>query len=187
MAKGDSAEAGSPPLHSSVKAPLRATHGPGGYCSGPCATGSPRGPQGRGDWEGEGRGRKPRASWAFSSAESWGYGAFGAFQCTSWPRRPPPPKRGRFKFARSKISTASALRASAGGAKPRIVVGVGGCYYPRFYLRADCHPLPNSAAGEMESGWRPYERRAISIPAPSNEHCDIRVTGRRRARKARPV
>jgi hypothetical protein len=81
----------------------------------------------------------------------------------------------------------SALRASAGGAKPRVVVGVGGCFYPRFYLRADCHPLPNSAAGEMESGRRPKERRAISIPAPSNEHCDIRVTGRRRARRALPV
>ena len=39
-----------------------------------------------------------------------------------------------------------------------------------FYLKAACHPLPNSAAGEMASGRRPYERRDLSIPAPSNEH-----------------
>jgi hypothetical protein len=53
----------------------------------------------------------------------------------------------------------------------------------RFYLKAACHPLrpPNSAAGEMESGLRPYERRALSISAPSNEHsacfrgCQLRL------------
>ncbi len=41
---------------------------------------------------------------------------------------------------------------------------------PSFYLKAACHPLPNSAAGEMAAGLRPYERRALSISAPSNEH-----------------
>jgi hypothetical protein len=40
------------------------------------------------------------------------------------------------------------------------------------YLKAACHPPPNSlsAAGEMESGLRSYEGRALSISAPSNEH-----------------
>ncbi len=32
------------------------------------------------------------------------------------------------------------------------------------------HPPPNSATGEMESGLRPYEKRALSISAPSSEH-----------------
>ena len=41
---------------------------------------------------------------------------------------------------------------------------------PLFFLKAACHPPPNSAAEEMESGLRPYERRALSISAPSNEH-----------------
>ena len=41
---------------------------------------------------------------------------------------------------------------------------------PLFYLKAACLPPPNSAAGEMESGLRPYEKRALSISAPSNEH-----------------
>ena len=39
-----------------------------------------------------------------------------------------------------------------------------------FFLKAACHPPPNSTAEEMESGLRPYERRALSISAPSNEH-----------------
>jgi hypothetical protein len=86
--KGDSAEAGSPHCTlESVKAPLRVTHGPGGSC----ATGSPGPwPAGEGRLGGEGRGRKPRAGWAFSSAESWGYGAFGAFQCTMATQAPSP-------------------------------------------------------------------------------------------------
>jgi hypothetical protein len=41
---------------------------------------------------------------------------------------------------------------------------------PWFYLKDACHPPPNSAAGEMESVLRPYEKRALSISAPSNEH-----------------
>ena len=36
-------------------------------------------------------------------------------------------------------------------------------------VKAACHPPPNSAAGEMESGLRPYEKRAPSISAPSND------------------
>ena len=41
-----------------------------------------------------------------------------------------------------------------------------------FHPKAACHPPPNSlgAAGEMESGLRPYDKRALSISAPSNEH-----------------
>jgi hypothetical protein len=39
-----------------------------------------------------------------------------------------------------------------------------------FTLKAACHPPPNSAGGEMESGLRPYDKRALSISAPSNEH-----------------
>jgi hypothetical protein len=37
-------------------------------------------------------------------------------------------------------------------------------------VKAACHPPPNSAAGEMESGLRPYEnlKRALSISAPSS-------------------
>ena len=76
-------------MHSlNVKAPLRVTvtHGPGGSC----ATGSPRGPQGRVDWEGRGvdGNRGPAAE--VSLAESWGYGAFGAFQCTMATQAPSP-------------------------------------------------------------------------------------------------
>ena len=41
---------------------------------------------------------------------------------------------------------------------------------PWFYLKTACYPLPNSAAGETESGRRPCARRALSISAPSNEH-----------------
>ncbi len=39
-------------------------------------------------------------------------------------------------------------------------------------FKVACHPPPNSAAGEMESGLRPgpYEKRALSISASSNEH-----------------
>ncbi len=40
---------------------------------------------------------------------------------------------------------------------------------PWFYLKAACHPLPNSAAGDTESGLRPYEGRGLSISAPEVE------------------
>ncbi len=52
---------------------------------------------------------------------------------------------------------------------------------PWFYLKAACYPSPNSAAGETESGLRPYERRALSISAPSNEHNAVRMSWMPRA------